>query len=629
MLSKATPPQLEASKSPHTAQQSNTWPAARNPRDLHESLARLRRRAPLRLGDALTALGLIEPAEIEKARAASDEDPSALFGDILQRTAGTSDEAVRAGLAFQLGIPAVDLHHWPLDTNVLAELPAPSARYYRAVPILAEDNVLYVAMSNIVKQDALDAMHLATSRSVHPVYASETDIEWALNQYYVADTPAEVSDEDLERNRDLYVDDDADSNHETPAESDNVIVRLADQIIAEAYRERSSDIHIEPAPERGDTIVRVRIDGRMYVRRSIPWVYRDALVSRFKVMANLNVAEHRIPQDGKILFRKTGAPPIELRVAVLPTVGGLEDIVLRILDSSAALPLEMLGLGSSDHGRLTNLIERPYGILLVCGPTGSGKTTTLHAVLHRLNDGTRKIWTVENPVEITQQGLRQVEVNPRTGLTFSGALRAFLRADPDVVMVGEVRDTETAKTALEASLTGHLVLSTLHTNNAPESIVRLLEMGMNPFNFADSLLGILAQRLVPSLCKTCRHAITATDEMLEVLAREYAIEGSKDQDLHELISAWKTNYGEGGRLRLYQARGCADCMGTGYKGRIGIFELMPASTAIKRLIINRAPATELFEAALAEGMRTLKQDGIVKVLTGATELARVLAVAQR
>jgi type II secretory ATPase GspE/PulE/Tfp pilus assembly ATPase PilB-like protein len=353
-------------------------------------------------------------------------------------------------------------------------------------------------------------------------------------------------------------------------------------------------------------------------------------VSRLKVMANLDVADHRTPQDGKILFRKTGADPIELRIAVLPTAGGMEDIVLRILDTSAALHLTELGLGDPVQKTLRELIEKPYGMLLVCGPTGSGKTTTLHAVLHHLNDGSRKIWTVENPVEITQPGLRQVQVNPSAGLTFAKALRAFLRADPDVIMVGEIRDAETATTALEASLTGHLVLSTLHTNNAPESVVRLLQMGMSPFNFSDSLLGILAQRLVRCLCTRCRAPVNADNDILLRLAHEYGCaEGGDSARAEAQIAAWRRLYGTDDGVVLYEPRGCTECAGTGYKGRIGIFELLPATAEIRRSIVDGEPASSLFELAVAQGMTTLKQDGIDKVLAGRTDLSQILAASQR
>jgi type II secretory ATPase GspE/PulE/Tfp pilus assembly ATPase PilB-like protein len=603
---------------------------ARNPHELHDCVARLRRRDQIRLHDALLAQGSITAEQLEQAGKIKAKDPTVPLGVILRSMRSANEEAVQAGLAFQLGVPAVDLRHWPLELNVLGQIPAEVARSYRAVPIHAEGNLLYVAMSDVLNREILDALRLSTSLSVQSVYAPVADVQWMLDTYCTGDGTAHVSDEDLERNTTEYSGDLDPAPPSQLAPSDNVIVRLADQIIADAYRERASDIHIEPMPEQGKTVVRVRIDGQMFTRRSIPWAYRDALVSRYKVMANMNVAEHRIPQDGKILFRKAGTAPLELRVAVLPTAGGIEDVVLRILNSSAALPLKALGLSALDHARLRELIEKPYGILLVCGPTGSGKTTTLHALMNHLNDGSCKIWTVENPVEITQSGLRQVQVNVRAGLTFATALRAFLRADPDVIMVGEIRDTETAKTALEASLTGHLVLSTLHTNNAPESVVRLLEMGMNPFNFSDALLGMLAQRLVRCLCKACCKPVEASDEVLMSLAREYVLDKSAADDVyHSLIGQWRTQYGAGGCVMLYQPRGCAECANTGYRGRLGVFELMPASTQIKQLIINGASATQLLTVALDQGMETLKQDGIHKVLAGTTDLAQVLAVCER
>jgi type II secretory ATPase GspE/PulE/Tfp pilus assembly ATPase PilB-like protein len=602
---------------------------ARNPTELRESFARLAHRDPIRLDEALLALGAISPDQLEKARQAKAEDASLPFGVVLQRDGGVDEEAVHAGLAFQLGVPAVDLRGWRLDPAVLSRLPAAVARRYRALPVWLDGNVLYVAMSDVLNREVLDAMRVGTPLSVQPVYAPASDVQWMLDRYYLAGVTAPVSDEDLERDTEQYAGEVHAALSDPAAATDNVIVRLADQIIAEAHRERASDIHIEPMPERGKTLVRIRIDGRMFVRRSIPWVYRDALVSRYKVMANLNVAEHRTPQDGKILFRKPGAEPIELRVAVLPTAGGVEDIVLRILDTNAALPLTALGLSDPVQSRLRELIEKPYGILLVCGPTGSGKTTTLHAVLHHLNDGNRKIWTVENPVEITQPGLRQVQVNPAAGLTFATALRAFLRADPDVVMVGEIRDAETAKTALEASLTGHLVLSTLHTNNAPESVVRLLEMGMSPFNFSDSLLGILAQRLVRCLCRHCRQPIVASDDVLGRLAHEHGAGKPGDGGDEARIDGWRRTYGRDGHITLYQPRGCTECAGIGYRGRVGLFELLPATAEVKRLIIDGASATDLFELALQQGMQTLKQDGIAKVLSGVTDLSQVLAVSQR
>jgi type II secretory ATPase GspE/PulE/Tfp pilus assembly ATPase PilB-like protein len=609
---------------------SNYAHLARSPAELEEQVLGFQNRKPMRLDQALLALRLIEPANLGTARKTKAANPSVPMGEILRQHGFATDDVVNAGLAFQLGIPAVDIRQWPLEPDVLAKLPASAARRCSVVPVHLHDNILYVAMSNVLDHAVLDALRLSTPLNVRPVYAAKGDIQWLLTRHYLGDAAASVSDADLERDTSRYEAEFSTQHQESVSPTDNVIVRLADQIIADAYRERASDIHIEPMPAQGKTVVRVRIDGQMFVRRSIPGAYRDALVSRYKVMANLNLAEHRLPQDGKIVFRKPGATPIELRIAVLPTAGGVEDVVLRILDTNTALPMTSLGLCDADHQRLRDLTAKPYGILLVCGPTGSGKTTTLHAALRHLNDGTRKIWTVENPVEITQPGLRQVEVLPKAGLTFARALRAFLRADPDVIMVGEIRDEETARTALEASLTGHLVLSTLHTNNAPESIVRLLEMGMNPFNFADSLLGILAQRLVRCLCEHCRQPVKAGDELLLRLAAEHGLAtNSGEETRRALVETWREEYGQDGEVTLYRAQGCPRCAGTGYRGRVGLFELMPASADVKRLIIAGAPAAELFQLALREGMQTLKQDGIRKVLNGTTELSQVLAVSQR
>lgn len=628
-MTQSLPAPVPGNKSPRRARSANKYTPARNPEELHKLQVRLRRRPSMRLDQAMVDLGLIEEHQLQKPRRIKLENPSRPMGEILRSSGLVELEDVNEGLAFQLGIPTVALRHWPIDQEVLGEISAAVAQKYRVVPVHVDGSTLYIALSDVLDREVLDALRLSTSHSIRPVYAPAADIQWMLARHYVSEASSAVSDEELERDTGRYAAE-RDGAKDTVSASDNVIVRLADQIIAEAYRERASDIHIEPMPGQEKTVVRVRVDGQMFMRRSIPWAYRHALVSRLKVMANLNLAEHRVPQDGKIFFRRSGGPPIELRVAVLPTAGGVEDVVLRILDTSTALPMSALGLSDHDHRRLKDLVSKPYGILLVCGPTGSGKTTTLHAILRELNDGSRKIWTVENPVEITQPGLRQVEVNPRTGLMFATALRAFLRADPDVIMVGEIRDEETAKTALEASLTGHLVLSTLHTNNAPESIVRLLEMGMNPFNFADSLLGILAQRLVRCLCLKCRQPVAAKREMLLHLAGEYSAAGSAGEpDPEALVESWLREFGHDGEITLYRADGCPDCANTGYKGRIGLFELMPATAEVKRRVIAKAPASELLDLALQEGMQTLKQDGIRKVLSGKTDLSQVLAAAQR
>ncbi|WP_028453436.1 GspE/PulE family protein [Chitinilyticum aquatile] len=418
------------------------------------------------------------------------------------------------------------------------------------------------------------------------------------------------------------------------AAQDNEVVRLANEIIQEAYRKGASDIHIEPYPGREKTLIRFRRDGNLMAYREIPASYRSPLVTRLKIMCDLDIAERRKPQDGKIKLKKfIPELDIELRVATIPTAGGMEDVVMRILAAGEPLPLEKLALSDGNLAQLKEVISKPYGLFFVCGPTGSGKTTTLHSVLKYLNTPETKIWTAEDPVEITQKGLRQVQVNPKAGLTFASVMRAFLRADPDIIMVGEMRDAETAGTGIEASLTGHLVLATLHTNSAPESVIRLLDMGMDPFNFADALLGILAQRLARRLCK-CKEAYVVSDAELDSMAREYADELLKIPEWQEdregcmqtVLADWRRHFGRDGKITLYRPKGCAECGNTGYKGRVGLHELLVGSDRVKQLVQERARVAQILAAALEEGMTTLKQDGIEKVLAGITDMAQVRAV---
>jgi type II secretory ATPase GspE/PulE/Tfp pilus assembly ATPase PilB-like protein len=431
---------------------------------------------------------------------------------------------------------------------------------------------------------------------------------------------------------------DDEEDHDTTAEDlsaaqDNELVKLVNKIIIDAYTKGASDIHIEPYPDKSKVQVRLRRDGSLVPYIEIPTSYRNAVVARIKIMADMDISERRMPQDGKIKFKKFGPVDIELRVATIPTAGGLEDIVLRILAGGKPIPIEKLDLSPTNLEKLEQLVVKPYGLFLVCGPTGSGKTTTLHSVLSFINTPENKIWTAEDPVEITQRGLRQVQVNRKAGLNFATMMRAFLRADPDVIMVGEMRDKETIALGIEASLTGHLVLSTLHTNNAPESIVRLLEMGMDPFNFADALLGILAQRLVKRLC-TCKQPYTPSSEEIDSLLNEYCHEleatitwqQNPEAARKTVMGEWLKRFGgKDGKLTLYKAIGCDKCNG-GYRGRVGIFELLEGTPAIKQNILNGARVVDMLATALDEGMRTLKQDGIEKVLQGTTDMKQVRAV---
>jgi len=419
------------------------------------------------------------------------------------------------------------------------------------------------------------------------------------------------------------------------AASDNEVVKLVNKIIVDAYKQGASDIHIEPYPGKGKTEVRFRKDGSLTNYISVPAAYRNAIAARLKIMCDLDISERRKPQDGKIKFKKFGPLDIELRVATIPSQGGVEDIVMRILAAGEPIPLDKLGLSKYNLKQCKDAIEKPYGLFFVCGPTGSGKTTTLHSVLGYLNTPETKIWTAEDPVEITQRGLRQVQMNPKAGLTFAIAMKAFLRADPDIIMVGEMRDKETVGTGIEASLTGHLVFATLHTNSAPESIIRLLDMGMDPFNFADALLGILAQRLAKRLCGKCKKPHAATADELRLLMEEYSTEmlntASWKKDLkgarEKVMQEWVKEFGnEKGEIMLNTPTGCDTCGGTGYKGRVGLHELLIGTDAVKKNIQEHARVSEMLATALEEGMRTLKQDGIEKVLGGVTDMAQVRAV---
>ncbi|MFI4940745.1 MAG: GspE/PulE family protein, partial [Burkholderiales bacterium] len=418
------------------------------------------------------------------------------------------------------------------------------------------------------------------------------------------------------------------------AASENELVKLVNKIIVDAYRQGASDIHIEPRPGKEKTLIRFRKDGSLENYIEIPSSYRNALSARIKIMCDLDISERRKPQDGKIKFKKFGPLDIELRVATIPSAGGVEDIVMRILAAGEPIPLDKLGVLPYNLERLKNVISKPYGLFFVCGPTGSGKTTTLHSVLSFLNKPDTKIWTAEDPVEITQKGLRQVQVNRKSGLDFATAMRAFLRADPDIIMVGEMRDKETVGMGIEASLTGHLVFATLHTNSAPESIVRLLDMGMDPFNFADALLGILAQRLAKRLCSNCKAAYEPTDEEMRLLLEEYCQElmntkafiNEPKASYARVLDAWTKNYAnDKGKFTLYRATGCEHCNG-GYKGRVGLHELMVGTDPVKKLLQEHARVAQLLAAALEDGMSTLKMDGIEKVLSGITDIKQIRSV---
>jgi type II secretory ATPase GspE/PulE/Tfp pilus assembly ATPase PilB-like protein len=429
------------------------------------------------------------------------------------------------------------------------------------------------------------------------------------------------------------IDDGSNDDSLESAAADNELVKFVNKVIIDAYNQKASDIHIEPMTGKLKTGIRFRIDGSLMPYVEVPAHFRQAMATRLKIMCDLDISERRKPQDGKIKFKKYGPLDIELRVATIPSAGGVEDVVMRILAAGEPIPLEKLGLTPHNKARLEATVSKPYGLFYVCGPTGSGKTTTLHSILKFLNTPDTKIWTAEDPVEITQKGLRQVQINKKAGIDFPLVMRAFLRADPDIIMVGESRDKETVSMGVEASLTGHLVFSTLHTNSAPESITRLMDMGMDPFNFADALLGILAQRLAKKLCD-CKEAYVPDAEEMRLFAKEYAEELSHSKawkadyagESKKMVESWMKTYGADGQIKLYRAVGCDKCNKTGYKGRVGLHELLVADDPVKKLIQERARVAELFAQSVEGGMRTLKMDGMEKIMMGLTDLKMVRQV---
>jgi len=475
-------------------------------------------------------------------------------------------------------------------------------------------NILVDDPNNILKRDMIE--NLMKTKAIRYDVALTEDIVKFIG-YFFQSPEDETSISEILGKLDADSDsaDQEEEGGDVVTESDSAIMQLVNKIINDAYTRRTSDIHIEPNVGKKNVEVRFRVDGDCALYQTVPYSYRAALVSRIKIMSNLDITIKRIPQDGKIKFKRSAGDEIELRVATIPTQGGVEDVVMRILAKGETLPLEAMGLLPRNYKGLLDICEKPYGMTLGVGPTGSGKTTTLHAALHHINTPDRKIWTAEDPVEITQYGLRQVQVQPKIGFDFAAAMRAFLRADPDVIMVGEMRDFETAKTGVEASLTGHLVFSTLHTNSAPETITRLLDMGIDPLNFADALLGILAQRLVRTLCKNCKEPYHPTQQEFDEM-----VEGYGEEEFKKLNIAYTD------KLTLYRPKGCDICDKSGYKGRMGIHELLVASDNIKRMIQKHEPVEVLRGKSMSEGMTTLLQDGIQKAIQGVTDLKQIRRV---
>ncbi|OYU46413.1 MAG: secretion system protein E [Burkholderiales bacterium PBB4] len=596
------------------------------------------------LGEALLQSHAISKEQLREALATQSHEHArgehSLIGRKLVETGVISQQQLDQVIAQWLGTPVVDVGQFRFDPAVTALIPVAVAEREAVLPLLLRDDLLVVLMADPHDHQLLDELRFMTQRRILGVLPLAGTLMPAIAKAYAKPlaSPLTRTEPNHASSKDLAADLSQDEIHgqdaesDVVSESDNTLVRMLNSLVEEAIAQKASDIHIETRPVPHKVRIRLRIDGEMVHYLEVESRYRFAIVARIKIMAGMDISEHRKPQDGKIDFARFGGSKTELRVVTVPTTHGMEDVVLRLLAGAKALPIGQIGLCASDLGHLRELARRPYGLILVCGPTGSGKTTTLHSLISDINTDNRKIWTAEDPIEITQEGLRQVQVNARIGWTFAAAMRTFLRADPDVIMIGEVRDEETARIAIEASLTGHLVLSTLHTNSAAESIARLLEMGLDPFNFSDSLLGILAQRLVRRLCPSCVESHPAEPAALRYLAEKYLEAGPKPDAsaVDAQVARWRADFGQpagplGPVLRTYTRRGCEACEGRGYKGRLGIYELMLNSDAIRHLVRQRSAASDIRQSAIQGGMKTLRQDGIDKVVQGLTDFSEVLA----
>ena len=556
------------------------------------------RRKPKQLGQILIVQGLITEEQLQAALEVHHRTPKSLGRVLIDMGLIKEADLVRA-LAEQVGLEFVDLSETQIDPAAAALLPETLARRYRALPIGERDGKLLVAMSDPANVYALDDIRAITNRDVQPVVATASDVEQAISRFGQLDGQVEQLASEAASALEAEGEEDLEA-----AVEDAPIVKLVNAIMTQAVADRASDVHIEPHEK--DVRVRFRVDGVLHeAMPRAPKAIQNGLISRLKVMADLNIAEKRVPQDGRISM-KVGGRQLDLRVATLPTVWG-EKVVIRVLDKSQALiKLEELGFLEDAYKRYEEAFRKPYGAILVTGPTGSGKSTTLYATLNILNGVDRNIITVEDPVEYRLPGVNQIQVNPKAGLTFASALRSILRADPDIVLIGEIRDKETAMIAVEAALTGHLVLSTLHTNDAPSAITRLIEMDVETFLVASAIDCVVAQRLARKLCERCKEAYRP--------------------DPAELLDAGYPEWQIPEIERLFRPMGCGSCAKTGYRGRIGLYEVMPMTEEIERLTVERASSDEIKAVAIQQGMQTLKQDGLEKARMGLTSIEEVARV---
>lgn len=546
-----------------------------------------------RLGELLVRRGLITAEQLNAALARQEADGGKL-GSVLVRDLVLTENQIAAALAEQKGYPLVDLASYPIDPSATLMIPLGMAKRRGVIPIAVNASALTLAMADPLDVEAIDETEIRTGLIVTPVVAAASQVSYAIDKF-IAGGDALLELRDAGPASDVS----GEQSAETTADADVAVVRVVNQLIREAVSERASDIHFEPT--RDSVRVRYRIDGVLREAATLPKSSQAELLSRVKVMADLDITERRRPQDGRIALGVQGKS-LDLRVATLPTPAG-EAITLRILDSTVDFhSLNDIGLASADYDKLREMLRRPYGALFVSGPTGSGKSTTLYAILAEINDTTRKVITIEDPIEYRMPGVTQVAVNNRIGLSFAAGLRTILRSDPDIVMVGEVRDPETAEISVRAALTGHLMLTSIHTNDAPSALTRLNDMKIPPHITSSALIGAISQRLVRVLCPHCKQA--------------------SDLSAERLVSAGFTE-DEIDVIEVYEAVGCVECNNTGYRGRTGVFEIMEFEESLSGLVLHEAPAEEMRRAALEKGMKPMRRDALDKVAAGLTSIEEI------
>jgi type II secretory ATPase GspE/PulE/Tfp pilus assembly ATPase PilB-like protein len=566
-----------------------------------------------RIGDILVSAGLVTREQVNFALAAQKEGKGKKIGTLLIEMGFISEEQLLQALAAKFRLRIIDLEQVTPNRDTLNIISKDMVNKLQVLPIESNSKNVVIATSSPTDMNIIDNIRFITNRHVELAVATATQIAEAIDKYYNVKEASPVDALIGEMgNIDASLEDDEQSEELLIVQPDSKMIKFVNQVLIDAYKRGASDIHFEPGMGKEPFTIRYRVDGECYIAHRIDSTYKLGIISRLKIISDLDIAERRRPQSGKIMLRYEGRK-IEYRLEVTPTIGNQEDAVLRILAASKPLPLDAMGFSSPNLINFREILSKPYGIILCVGPTGSGKTTSLHSALGHINTPGRKIWTAEDPVEITQRGLRQVQIHAKIGFNFADALRSFLRSDPDVIMIGEMRDPETAKIAIEASLTGHLVFSTLHTNSAPETVVRLIEMGMDPYNFSDALLGILAQRLARKLCEHCKKPYHPNREEYDELVHGYGKEWFTAHSMTDYIP----------ELSFMQKEGCEKCGGTGYKGRIAFHELLIGTKTVKDAIKKNTGVEQLRSLAIEEGMRTLRMDGIIKIFRGITDYEQV------